>query len=99
MIVNEQQPLMSNEEANQLQDVLRTIAPTGRAFLTSARELVSEYEILKKEVKAKDTDLATALKKCQELTNERGRHENTGLFFLLGWIVTAMGWILYIALR
>lgn len=38
---------VSREEANELQDILRTLTPSGTALITSARELVAEFEKLR----------------------------------------------------
>lgn len=64
---------VSEEEANELRDVLRTLVPSGRAFITSARELVGVLGGLKSE-------LATVRREKEELrkaTQRASRHQIT----------------------
>lgn len=49
---------VSPEEANELRDVLRTLVPSGRAFITSARELVQRWEEQKTEIQTLSAQLA-----------------------------------------
>lgn len=59
---------VSQEEAHELQDILRTLVPTGRAFITSARELVDKHE--SRGAKAKREALAEVAERLEKLADQ-----------------------------
>lgn len=59
-------PCISTDEMNELKDILCTIAPTGRAFITSARALRAKYERQNKELERLRGQLAQAENRKQE---------------------------------
>lgn len=71
---------VSIDEANELQDVLRTLAPSGRAFLTSARELVNVYYTLRAE-NERLAALVAALREEISSHGPEGRNVTNGQHF------------------
>lgn len=58
---------ISREQANELQDILRTLTSSGVALISSARELVQSWENQEKEIKTLHTDRDKAVAEIGEL--------------------------------
>jgi DNA-binding transcriptional regulator YbjK len=57
---------ITQEQANELQDILRTLVPSGVALITSARELVKRYEAAKRYGETREATLAALQEKTEQ---------------------------------